>query len=84
MPIREYFAGRRPGGRHQQRGGCLSGLRRRWRSTTRKLASAWTHPTPVNRGVPVALGLVANSKNAIVGSQTTGPELVFITRALKV
>ncbi|HXW37051.1 MAG TPA: translation initiation factor IF-6 [Nitrososphaerales archaeon] len=41
--------------------------------------------TPVNRGVPyVASGLVANSKNAVVGSQTTGPELVFITRALKV
>jgi len=27
---------------------------------------------------------VANSKNAIVGTQTTGPELVFITRALSV
>ncbi len=39
----------------------------------------------VNRGVPyVASGLVANSNNAIVGSQTTGPELVFITRALGV
>lgn len=43
------------------------------------------YPTSVNRGVPfVASGLVANSKNAIVGSQTTGPELVFITRALSV
>jgi len=43
------------------------------------------YPTSVNRGVPfVASGLVANTKNAIVGSQTTGPELVFITRALKV
>ena len=43
------------------------------------------YPTSVNRGVPfVASGLVANSRNAIVGSQTTGPELVFITRALKV
>lgn len=43
------------------------------------------YPTPVNRGVPfVASGLVANSKNAIAGNQTTGPELVFITRALKV
>ncbi|HYB76270.1 MAG TPA: translation initiation factor IF-6 [Nitrososphaerales archaeon] len=42
-------------------------------------------PTSVNRGVPyVASGLVANSKNAVVGSQTTGPELVFITRALSV
>jgi translation initiation factor 6 len=43
------------------------------------------HPTSVNRGVPyVASGVVANSKNAVVGSQTTGPELVFITRALSV
>ncbi len=41
--------------------------------------------TSVNRGVPyVASGLVANSRNALVGSQTTGPELVFITRALSV
>ncbi len=43
------------------------------------------YPTSVNRGVPfVASGLVANTRNAIVGTQTTGPELVFITRALKV
>ena len=43
------------------------------------------YPTSVNRGVPfVASGLVANTRNAVVGSQTTGPELVFITRALKV
>ncbi|QQG48457.1 MAG: translation initiation factor IF-6 [archaeon] len=43
------------------------------------------YPTSVNRGVPyVASGVVANSKNAVVGSQTTGPELVFITRALSV
>ena len=43
------------------------------------------YPTSVNSGVPfVASGIVANSKNAIVGSQTTGPELVFITRALSV
>ena len=43
------------------------------------------YPTSVNRGVPyVASGLVANSQNAVVGSQTTGPELVFITRALSV
>jgi len=42
-------------------------------------------PTSVNRGVPyVASGIVANSRNAVVGSQTTGPELVFITRALSV
>jgi translation initiation factor 6 len=43
------------------------------------------YPTSVNRGVPyVASGIVANSKNAVVGTQTTGPELVFITRALNV
>ena len=43
------------------------------------------YPTSVNRGVPyVASGIVANSRNAVAGSQTTGPELVFITRALSV
>ena len=43
------------------------------------------YPTSVNSGVPyVASGLIANSRNAIAGSQTTGPELVFITRALGV
>ena len=43
------------------------------------------YPTSVNRGVPyVASGIVANTKNAIAGSQTSGPELVFITRALSV
>jgi translation initiation factor 6 len=50
-----------------------------------ELLGVEAYPTSVNRGVPyVASGLVANSKNAIVGSQTTGPELVFITRALAV
>jgi translation initiation factor 6 len=43
------------------------------------------YTTSINGGIPyVASGLVANSKNAIAGDQTTGPELVFITRALKV
>ncbi len=43
------------------------------------------YPTSVNSGVPfVSSGLVANSHNAVAGSQTTGPELVFITRALSV
>lgn len=43
------------------------------------------YPTSVNSGVPyVASGIIANSRNAVVGSQTTGPELVFITRALAV
>ncbi|MDG6987863.1 MAG: translation initiation factor IF-6 [Nitrososphaerota archaeon] len=43
------------------------------------------YPTSVNGGVPyIASGLVANSRNAVAGSLTTGPELVFITRALSV
>jgi translation initiation factor 6 len=50
-----------------------------------RLLGVDAYPTSVNRGVPyVASGIVANSKNAVVGSQTTGPELVFITRALGV
>jgi translation initiation factor 6 len=50
-----------------------------------RLLGVDAYPTSVNRGVPyVASGLIANSKNAIVGTQTTGPELVFITRALSV
>jgi translation initiation factor 6 len=50
-----------------------------------KLLGVEASPTSVNGGVPyVASGIVANSKNAVVGSLTTGPELVFITRALKV
>jgi translation initiation factor 6 len=50
-----------------------------------RLLGVEAYPTPINGGVPfVASGLVANSKNAIAGDQTTGPELVFITRALKV
>jgi translation initiation factor 6 len=43
------------------------------------------YPTSINGGVPyVASGLVANTRNAIAGTLTTGPELVFITRALSV
>ena len=43
------------------------------------------YPSSVNAGVPyVASGLLGNSGNAVAGSQTTGPELVFITRALSV
>lgn len=50
-----------------------------------RLLGVDAYPTSVNSGVPyVASGLIANSQNAIVGSQTTGPELVFITRALSV
>jgi len=39
----------------------------------------------INGGVPyVKAGLVANSKGAIVGSSTTGPELMAITRTLEI
>jgi translation initiation factor 6 len=42
-------------------------------------------PSSVNGGIPfVASGVVANAKNAVVGYLTTGPELVFLTRALDV
>ncbi len=42
-------------------------------------------PSSVNGGVPfVASGVVANTKNAVAGYLTTGPELVFLTRALDV
>jgi len=39
----------------------------------------------VNGGIPLpASGAVANSKNAVAGYLTTGPELIFLTRALNV
>lgn len=42
-------------------------------------------PGTVNDGVPfVRSGLIANSRGAIVGSRTTGPELMVLSRALKV
>ncbi len=54
-------------------------------SVISKLLGVDAYPTSINGGVPfVASGLVANSRNAVAGSQTTGPELVFITRALSV
>ena len=37
----------------------------------------------INGGVPyVKIGVIANSKGAVVGSSTTGPELMAITRTL--
>ncbi len=43
------------------------------------------YPASINGGIPfLASGLVANSQNAVVGNLTTGPELVFLTKALKV
>lgn len=42
-------------------------------------------PASVNGGIPyVASGVVANSRNAIAGNLTTGPELIFLTKALNV
>ena len=43
------------------------------------------YPASVNGGIPfLTSGLVANSSNAIVGDLTTGPELMFLTKALDV
>jgi len=42
-------------------------------------------PVTVNGGVPfVASGIVANSRSIVVGSLTTGPELIMLSRAFKV
>jgi len=50
-----------------------------------KVFGVEAEPSSVNGGIPyVASGVVANSKNAVAGYLTTGPELVFLTRALKV
>lgn len=50
-----------------------------------KVLKVEVSPSSVNGGIPFpASGLVANSNNAVVGYLTTGPELVFLTRALKV
>ena len=43
------------------------------------------YPASVNGGIPFLTSvLVANSSNAIVGDLTTGPELMFLTKALRV
>jgi translation initiation factor 6 len=43
------------------------------------------YPASVNGGIPLLTSaLVANSSNAIVGDLTTGPELMFLTKALGV
>jgi len=42
-------------------------------------------PVTINGGVPfVAAGMVANSRAIVVGSLTTGPELIMLSRAFKV
>jgi translation initiation factor 6 len=44
-----------------------------------------TEPVTVNGGMPfLSSGLVANSKSVVVGSLTSGPELIMISRAFKV
>lgn len=44
-----------------------------------------TEPATVNGGSPfLSSGIIANFSSAIVGSLTTGPELIMISRALKV
>ncbi len=41
-------------------------------------------PGSINGGIPfVASGIVVNSKGAIVGTQTSGPELFILTKAFK-
>jgi len=43
------------------------------------------YPTSINGGIPfLSSGIVANSQNAVVGNLTTGPELIFLTKALRV
>lgn len=42
-------------------------------------------PVTINGGVPfLAAGIVANSRSIVVGSVTTGPELIMLSRAFKV
>ena len=44
-----------------------------------------TEPVTVNGGMPfLSSGLLVNSKSVIVGSLTSGPELIMISRAFKV
>ena len=42
-------------------------------------------PVTVNGGIPfLSYGMLANSKSVVVGSPTSGPELVMITRVFKI
>ena len=50
-----------------------------------KILKVEVSASSVNGGIPYpASGVVANTKNAVAGYLTTGPELVFLTRALRV
>ncbi len=54
-------------------------------STIHDMLGVDVEPATVNGGVPfVAAGLVANSKSVVVGSLTTGPELIMASRAFKI
>jgi translation initiation factor 6 len=49
------------------------------------ILSVDVEPVTVNGGVPfVGAGMVGNSKSIVVGSLTTGPELIMLTRAFRV
>jgi len=51
----------------------------------KNILSVDVEPLTVNGGVPfVGAGMVGNSKSIVVGSLTTGPELIMLTRAFKV
>jgi translation initiation factor 6 len=50
-----------------------------------KALNVETAASSVNGGIPFpSSGVVANTDNAVAGYLTTGPELVFLTRALRV
>lgn len=54
-------------------------------ATITKTLKVETEPVTVNGGIPyLSSGLLANSKSVIVGSLTSGPELIMISRAFKV
>ncbi len=47
--------------------------------------SVYVEPATINRGVPfVSSGILVNQRQAIVGSLTTGPELMILGRVFKV
>ncbi len=51
----------------------------------REVLSVDVEPVTVNGGVPfVASGMVTNSRSIVVGSLTTGPELIMLSRAFKI
>ena len=53
--------------------------------TIKNVLSVDVEPLTVNGGVPfVGAGMVGNSRSIVVGSLTTGPELIMLTRAFKV